>query len=202
MPAKTIIGFYGKSGILQELIYSVKFFFRFLLERLCFLAPVSSIRVFLHKMRGVNIGQGVYIGHDVVIDRLYPDQVTIDDHCSIGDRTMIYAHANIPSNTPLKELYPRVVKSVKIGKGTWVMPGCKIAPGVIIGENSVVAIGAVVTKSVDSHTLVGGSPAKKIREIKLSIPPLTFRREGNKKILFIIFSLIIAMVYVIYDYFI
>ena len=41
-----------------------------------------------------------------------------------------------------------------------------ICPGVTIGENSVVGAGAVVTKDVPDNTLVGGVPAKVIREIE------------------------------------
>ena len=201
MSAKTILKFYGKSGLIYEVLYSMKFLFRFVLEKVCFFIPISSLRVRIHRLRGAKIGNGVYIGHNVTIDRLYPDQVTIEDNCSIGDNTMIYAHANIPSNTPLKERYPRTVKPVTIGPGSWIMPSCKITPGVMVGKNSVVAIGSVVTKSVDSFTLVGGNPAKELKKIGLSDPPLIFSRDGNTKVLlffFFIFIITLIFLYTIY----
>ena len=44
--------------------------------------------------------------------------------------------------------------------------GATICPGVTIGENAIVAAGAVVTKSVEPNTVVGGVPAKVIKKIE------------------------------------
>ncbi len=178
MPANEIISFYGKSGKFEEFKYTIKFISRFLLEKLAFFAPISPIRVLLHKIRGVKIGQGVYIGHEVIIDRLYPDQVILEDNCSIGDRTTLYAHANIPSNTRLKKIYPRNVKPIRVGKGVWIMPGCIVILGVTIGEEAVVATGSIVTKDVPSKTLVGGSPAKVLKDLS---EHRVFNNEENSK---------------------
>lgn len=56
--------------------------------------------------------------------------------------------------------------SVKIGDFVWVGCNVVILPGVSIGEGAVLASGCVVTKDVDSYTVVGGIPAKKIAERK------------------------------------
>lgn len=165
MPAREIIAFYGKSGKIEEIKYTFKFIWRFILEKLAFFSPISPIRRFLHKLRGVKISKGVYIGHEVVIDRLYPDQVILEDNCSIGDRTTLYAHANIPSKTRLKKIYPRTVKPIRIGKGVWIMPGCIIILGVTIGDEAVVAAGSIVTKDVPPRTLAGGAPAKVLKDL-------------------------------------
>jgi acetyltransferase-like isoleucine patch superfamily enzyme len=53
---------------------------------------------------------------------------------------------------------------VHIGDHVWLCTGCTIMPGVTIGEGSVVAANATVTKDVPAHALVGGSPAKVIKE--------------------------------------
>ena len=52
---------------------------------------------------------------------------------------------------------------VKIGDHVWLCTGCSIMPGVTIGEGSVVATNAVVTKDVPPYSLVAGTPAKVIR---------------------------------------
>ena len=57
-------------------------------------------------------------------------------------------------------------KPVHIGKDAWIGAGATILPGVTVGDNAVVAAGAVVTKDVAPNTIVGGNPAKVIREIK------------------------------------
>lgn len=55
---------------------------------------------------------------------------------------------------------------VKIKDNVWIGAGAIILPGVTIESNSVVAAGSVVTKDVNSFTLVGGNPAKRIKELK------------------------------------
>ena len=52
-----------------------------------------------------------------------------------------------------------------IAKGVWIAAGATIIGGVTVGENSVVAAGAVVTKDIPSNTFAGGNPAKVIRPI-------------------------------------
>lgn len=56
-------------------------------------------------------------------------------------------------------------KPVKIGKDAWLSTRCTILPGVEIGEGAIVAAGAVVTKSVPPNVMVGGVPARIIREL-------------------------------------
>ena len=56
-------------------------------------------------------------------------------------------------------------KKVTIKKNTWICMGAIICPGVTIGENSVVAAGAVVTKDVPDNVVVGGNPAKVIKHL-------------------------------------
>ena len=54
-------------------------------------------------------------------------------------------------------------QKVRIGKNVWLGGGCIILPGVWVGDNAVVAAGAVVTRDVAPGTVVAGSPAKVIR---------------------------------------
>lgn len=87
----------------------------------------------------VTIGNGVRIGRNVSIrDWNGP-------HVIINDRYVNHA-------------------PVHIGDHVWLCTGCTIMPGVTIGEGSVVAANAIVTKNVPSYSLVAGSPAKIIKE--------------------------------------
>ncbi|MCK5079208.1 MAG: acyltransferase [Bacteroidales bacterium] len=100
-----------------------------------------------------------------MFDRVFTDQIYIGDNTSIGDRTIITAHANIPSDTRLKKLYPRKVSPTRIGKGVWIMPAVIIIPGVTIGDEAVIATGSVVTKDVPPRCLVAGVPARVLKDL-------------------------------------
>ena len=62
-----------------------------------------------------------------------------------------------------------ISKPITIGNDVWIGGNCTILPGVTIGNNVVVAAGAVVTKDVPDNCVVGGVPAKVIRELENDI---------------------------------
>lgn len=165
MPASEVLDFYGLNSLFGKIRYTFRFVWRFFLDKVAFICFIKSWRTTIHRWRGVNIGKGVYIGHEVMFDRVFTDQIFIGDNTSIGDRTTITAHANIPSDTRLKEIYPRQISQTKIGNGVWIMPNVVIAPGVTIGDEAVIATGAVVTKDVPARCLVGGVPAKVLKDL-------------------------------------
>ena len=154
-----------------RLSVAVRYAFGWVLERLASVAPIPSWRAAFHRLRGVRIGKNVYIGYDVIFDRLYPEKVTIEDFAEIGDRCIITAHQR--GSLLLRKSFPREIKPTTIKRGAWVMPGVIIVPGVTVEEFGIVATGAVVNKDVPSRTLVAGVPAKPIRELDLEIeePP-------------------------------
>ena len=58
-----------------------------------------------------------------------------------------------------------MLNSILIKRNAWIGAGATILPGVTIGENSIIAAGAVVTKDVPANTIAGGIPAKVIKSI-------------------------------------
>ena len=166
MSEHEVLKFYGYRGIFGKIKYGIRFVIRFFLDKLAFFCFIKSWRTTIHRWRGVNIGKGVYIGHEVIFDRIFTDQIYIGDNSSIGDRAVISAHANIPSNSPLKKIYPRTIMKTVIGQGVWIMPNVTIAPGVNIGDQAVIATGSVVTKDVPGKTLVAGVPAKVVKDLQ------------------------------------
>ena len=62
-------------------------------------------------------------------------------------------------------LQPNTTNPVAIGDNVWIGTHSLILPGVKIGSNSIIASGSVVTKSVPSGVVVGGNPAKIIKEL-------------------------------------
>lgn len=89
---------------------------------------------------GITIGDGALIGMNVTI-------ATLNHGLSLDIRNTTY---------PLP---------VNIGENVWIGSNATILPGVTIGNNAVVAAGAVVTQDVPKNRLVGGVPAKVIKEI-------------------------------------
>lgn len=156
------VEFYGGNKV----VFAIKFLKNWLLERLASNFPIPSWRVNFHRMRGINIGKNVYIGYDVIFDRIHPELITIEDYAEIGDRCIISTHSR--GSLALRELYPRTTKPVKIGKGVWMPPGCIVIQGVEIGENSVIGTGSVVLKSIPANSLAMGYPARVIKKLDVA----------------------------------
>ena len=117
-------------------------------------------------MPPVNVVRGnkVKIGRNVVIMNnslfMAAGGITIDDD------VMVAANAQLISNN--HDLYDHQVltcKPVHLKRNCWIGAGATILPGITVGENAVVAAGAVVTKNVEPNTVVGGNPAKIIRRL-------------------------------------
>lgn len=54
---------------------------------------------------------------------------------------------------------------ITVGNNVWIGGNSVLLPGITVGNNSIIAAGAVVTKDVPDHTIVGGNPAKVIRKV-------------------------------------
>ena len=109
--------------------------------------------------KGLEIGMDCFIGDDSLID--LADRVIISDQVTIAERVTILTHTNVGyEDHPLQKFYPSFTKPVVIEKGAFIGANATIMPGVTIGPCSVIAVGSVVTKSVEPYTVVGGVPAK------------------------------------------
>jgi serine acetyltransferase len=114
----------------------------------------TSARVRLNRWRGVNIGEGVWIGYDAIIETSHPHLVTIRDRAAIGIRATIIAHN-------------REQQGVLIEEDAVLGPGVIILPNVTIGRGAIVTAGSIVTKSVAPKTMVQGNPAQAIAMVEI-----------------------------------
>jgi acetyltransferase-like isoleucine patch superfamily enzyme len=115
-------------------------------------------------------GLDIRVGHQVFINQcctLYDmGGVDIADHVMIGPNVNI-----ITSGHPLHPAQRRAyieARPIVIEKNVWIATGATILGGVIVGENSVVAAGAVVTKHVPPNSFVAGVPARVIGSLEES----------------------------------
>lgn len=112
------------------------------------------------------------------------DNVWIGDHSNlggaggveIGDNTFtgqcLYCHPENHMFEPTGVLYREqgvTRKGIKIGENCWIGSNVVITDGVEIGDNCVVAAGAVLTKSFPDNSLIGGIPARLLKEIPQKI---------------------------------
>ena len=89
---------------------------------------------------GISIGDGTLIGHNVVLATLNHGIAPDERH----------------------DLFPA---PIHIGRNVWIGANTTVLPGVTIGDNAVIAAGAVVTKDIPENVVVGGIPAKGIRSV-------------------------------------
>jgi acetyltransferase-like isoleucine patch superfamily enzyme len=113
------------------------------------------------------------IGNRVSLN--YRGVISVRDSVRIGDDTLIAGEVAIFDNTnhpvsPARRLARETpsraeIDRVVIGQNVWIGLRCTIMRGVVIGDNSIVAAGAVVTKSVPPNTVVAGNPAVVIKSL-------------------------------------
>jgi acetyltransferase-like isoleucine patch superfamily enzyme len=110
--------------------------------------------------RHIKIGKNVFINH--ACSFLDLGGITIEDDVQIGPKVNLITenHPLDPSDRKSLDL-----KSIVVKRNAWIGAGATILPGVTIGENAVVAAGAVVNKDVAANTVVGGVPARLIKEL-------------------------------------
>jgi maltose O-acetyltransferase len=113
---------------------------------------------------GYNIkaGKNFYANHNVVI--LDGAQVIFGDNVLIAPGVLI-STATHPLDPDKRRAGIEIAKPISIGNNVWLGMGAKILPGVNIGENAVVAAGAVVSKDVPPSVVVAGVPATVMKDI-------------------------------------
>jgi maltose O-acetyltransferase len=120
----------------------------------------SSIhwRAEMYAPERIRIGANCTIGDSCFLDGR--DGLTIGDNVNLGSHVTIFTRQHDVDSPDFAE----VGGPVTIGDHAWVASHALVLPGVTIGEGAVVAAAAVVTKDVAPFTMVGGNPARYIRD--------------------------------------
>ena len=111
--------------------------------------------------RFIQVGKNVFINH--ACSFLDMGGITIEDNVLIGPKVNLITENHSLDPADRRAL---ICKPIIIKRNAWIGAASTILPGVTIGENAVVAAGAVVTVDVPDNTVVGGVPAKFIRTIE------------------------------------
>lgn len=109
----------------------------------------------------ISIGKNVFINH--ACSFLDMGGITIEDEVLIGPKVSLITENHPTDPNDRRAL---IAKPIVIKRRAWIGAGATILPGVTVGENSIIAAGAVVSKDVPDNVIVGGIPAKIIKEIK------------------------------------
>jgi len=121
-----------------------------LLQLIAFHAPgAQSLRVQLHRWRGIKIGKNAWIGYQALLETSRPDLIQLGDNVIISIRAILIAHFRGPSGIVIED-------------DAFIGPGAIILPNVTVGRGAVVTAGSVVSTSVPAMTVVQGNPARPI----------------------------------------
>ncbi|TRX34801.1 acyltransferase [Flavobacterium sp. ZT3R18] len=110
------------------------------------------------------IGDSSYIGELSTIQVVKGNSVKIGKGCQISHNVRVYTSTDIADQDFSLENRLKKSANVIIGDFVWIGANVFINPGVEIGNNSIIGANSVVTKSVEANTIVGGVPARIIKQ--------------------------------------
>ena len=111
----------------------------------------------------LTMGDNVFINASCCIDT--SARVTLESRVQLGYQVTLIT-GNHEINDPDNRAGKTYEKPILVQEGAWIGARSTVLPGVTIGRGAVVGAGALVTKDVMAHTLVGGVPAKMIRALE------------------------------------
>ena len=118
--------------------------------------PISSKGILI-------IGRNVWIGANLTC--YGQGTVEIEDNCDIApDVTFLTGGHEIGDRT--RRAGRGITTNIRVRKGSWIGARATVLGNIEIGEACVVAVGAVVTKNIENNKLIGGVPAKVIRNLE------------------------------------
>lgn len=118
----------------------------------------------LANSHNIFLGQNVHVQRHVYVWAGEHSTITIGDNTIIGPGSFITSDNHGIKKNQLIRDQRGIEKDITIGSDVWLGAYSIILPGVTIGDGAVVAAGSVVTKDVESYTIVAGVPAKKISQ--------------------------------------
>lgn len=163
------IRLYLISGLIHHLPETRAFGFKRMLYRWAGVKIGNNVRICssarIIGSGSLEIGDNTWIGPETRITS--SSKVVIGSNCDIAPRVLITdgTHELTPDHDRVADI--EVCYPISIGNGCWICANSTIIAGVSIGNKTVVAAGAVVTKSFEGMSIIGGVPAKVIKTISI-----------------------------------
>ena len=121
----------------------------------------TTLRLSVHRIRGVRFAGRAFISRRVILETKYPERISIGANVFLGIGTTVIAH-----HTTSEDLSG---VGVRIGENVHIGPHCVILPGAEIGDNSVVAAGSVVSGAVGKNKFVRGNPPTIVADVTVPL---------------------------------
>ncbi len=118
-------------------------------------------RIVVHFPQNISIGNQTIINEGVVLSARAPITIGDNVHVSYGS-TLTSGGLEIEK---FGEDRKHIAGPIVLQNGAWIGAGAKIMPNVVVGQDSVVAAGAIVVSDVPPKVVVGGIPAKIIKNL-------------------------------------
>ncbi len=144
----------------------------------CSLLPSSRLRVFLLRLFGATVGNGVVIHSEVVVK--YPWHLRVGDHCWIGERAWIdcLTTVQLASNVCVSQgvylctgnhdwgdpAFGLRVQPIHLMDESWAGAQSVLLPGSGLGRGAVLAAGGVLAGNVPEYQIFQGNPARYVKE--------------------------------------
>jgi maltose O-acetyltransferase len=110
----------------------------------------------------IRLGKRAFINYNCVFLDCAP--IEIGDDLQMAPAVQLYTALH-PLDTETRRSGLESARPIRIGSDVWIGGGAIVLPGVTIGDRSVIAAGAVVTRDVAADTLVAGNPARPLRRL-------------------------------------
>lgn len=157
-----------------SIVNFLKAFFHSILLRIGMLLRIGAIRrgkgsriysnVFVKHPEHIKLGKNVFINYGSILWATESSSILIGNDVIFGPRVSVIASNHGTRKDNLIRLNDWLNEDIVIGNDVWIGANAVILPGVHVGDGAVIAANAVVNKHVDSYVIVGGVPAKKIKE--------------------------------------
>ncbi len=126
----------------------------------------------------IHLGKNFFANYNCVM--LDEAPITIGDNVLFAPNVSLYT-AGHPTDVERRNQWVEYAWPITIGNNVWICGGVTIAPGVTIGDNTVIAAGSVITRDIPANVVAGGNPCKVLRSITEADKLRTFSWEKEQK---------------------
>jgi len=134
---------------------------RYLLTLGMGILPFSKMRIQLLRLCGVQIGEGCYIGFNVMPDTNYPHLIDIGNNVTISHNCLLITHTQTPVSKAKLSMFFDKIDKIKIYDGAWIGMSSVILPGAKIQQDCMIGAGSVVPSMTTlPNSVYAGNPIK------------------------------------------